>query len=51
MSGDATVIECAAMMARLHSPLLVVSDDDGVHGVVTASHLLEVILAASGFTG
>ncbi|MCA1835641.1 MAG: CBS domain-containing protein [Actinobacteria bacterium] len=51
VSGDATVIECAAMMARLHSPLLVVSDDDGVHGVVTTSHLLEVILAASGSTG
>jgi CBS domain-containing protein len=51
VSGDATVIECAAMMARLHSPLLVVSDDDRVHGVVTTSHLLEVILAASGSRG
>ena len=48
VSGDATLIECAAMMARLHSPLLLVSDDDTVHGVVTTSHLLDVILAAAG---
>jgi hypothetical protein len=48
VSGDATVIECAAMMARLHSPLLLVTDDDTIHGVVTTSHLLEVILSASG---
>ncbi|MET8758892.1 CBS domain-containing protein [Lentzea sp. NPDC004782] len=48
VSGDATVIECAAVMARLRSPLLLVSDDDTVHGVVTTSHLLEVILSATG---
>lgn len=48
VSGEATVIECAATMARLHSPLLVVSDDDQVHGVVTASHLLEALLSPSG---
>ncbi|WP_158853910.1 CBS domain-containing protein [Saccharothrix deserti] len=48
VSGDATVIECAATMARLHSPLLLVTDDDTIHGVVTASHLLEVILSTSG---
>lgn len=47
VSGDATLVECAAVMARLHSPLLLVSDDDTIHGVVTASHLLDVILAAS----
>ncbi|NUT52742.1 MAG: CBS domain-containing protein [Saccharothrix sp.] len=46
--GDATVLECAATMARLHSPLLAVGDDEAVHGVVTASHLLRVILDASG---
>ena len=45
VSGDATVIECAATMARLHSPLLLVSDGDEIHGVVTTSHLLEVILS------
>ncbi|MEU0878007.1 CBS domain-containing protein [Lentzea sp. NPDC005914] len=48
VSGDATVIECAAMMARLHSPLLLVSDNDTIHGVVTTSHLLQVILSATG---
>ncbi|MGI5502331.1 CBS domain-containing protein [Lentzea sp. CA-135723] len=42
--GDATVIECAATMARLHSPLLLVSDGEEIHGVVTTSHLLEVLL-------
>jgi CBS domain-containing protein len=45
VSGDATVMECAATMARLHSPLLLVSDGDEIHGVVTTSHLLEVLLA------
>jgi CBS domain-containing protein len=48
VSGDATVIECAAMMARLHTPLLLVTDDDTIRGVVTTSHLLEVILSATG---
>ncbi|NUT48127.1 MAG: CBS domain-containing protein [Saccharothrix sp.] len=47
VSGEATVLECAALMARLHTPLIVVADGDEVHGVVTASHLLEVILNAS----
>jgi CBS domain-containing protein len=51
VSGEATVIECAATMARLHSPLLVVSDDDRIHGVLTASHLLEVLLNAAGAQG
>lgn len=51
VSGEATVIECAATMARLHSPLLVVSDDHRIHGVVTASHLLDVILTAAGTQG
>ncbi len=40
---DATVMECAAVMARLHSPLLVVSDKSGTLGVVTASRLLDVL--------
>jgi CBS domain-containing protein len=47
VDGDATAIECAAVMARLHSPLLVVADDDTVHGVLTASHLLEILLPAA----
>lgn len=49
VEGDATVVECAATMARLHTPLLVVADRsrDGVtvHGLLTASHLLEILLA------
>lgn len=48
VDGDATVIECAAVMARLRSPLLVVADRDVVHGVLTASHLLEILLPAQG---
>ena len=45
VDGDATVMECAAEMARLRSPLLVVVDEIGVvHGLLTASHLLEVLL-------
>jgi CBS domain-containing protein len=44
VSGDATVLECAATMARLHTPLCVVMDGDTLHGVITASHLLAAIL-------
>jgi CBS domain-containing protein len=45
VDGDATVVECAAEMARLRSPLLVVVDrNGGIHGLLTASHLLEVLL-------
>jgi CBS-domain-containing membrane protein len=48
VDADATVVECAAEMARLRSPLLVVLDDDGgVLGLLTASHLLEVLLPAA----
>jgi CBS domain-containing protein len=49
VDGDATVVECAAEMARLRSPLLVVVDGDGhVHGLLTASHLLERLLPDPG---
>ena len=44
VDGDATVLECAAVMARLRSPLLVVVDDGQVRGLLTAAHLLEVLL-------
>ena len=48
VDGDATVVECAAEMARLRSPLLVVVDEGGaVHGVLTASHLLQVLLPSA----
>ncbi|WP_130345507.1 CBS domain-containing protein [Herbihabitans rhizosphaerae] len=46
VDGSATVMECAALMARLRTPLLVVAEKDEVHGVVTASHLLELLLLA-----
>jgi predicted transcriptional regulator len=50
---DATVVECAAVMARSRSPLLLVAAQgkrgDRVLGLLTASHLLEVLL--SGHAG
>lgn len=45
---DATVVECAATMARLHSPAVVVIEDGRLLGVISASHLLEVLLDRSG---
>jgi CBS domain-containing protein len=48
VDGDATVLECAAVMARLRSPLLVVVEDGRVRGLLTAAHLLEVLLPADG---
>lgn len=49
IDSDATVVECAAEMARLRSPLLVVVDADGhVHGLLTASHLIEALLPLDG---
>lgn len=45
VDGDATVLECAALMARLRSPLLVVMDGETIHGIITASHLLDLLLA------
>jgi CBS domain len=38
--GDDTVLELAALMARLHSPLVAVVEDGAVVGVVTAAGLL-----------
>lgn len=44
--ADATLMECAAVMAKLHSPLLVVVDAGGaVLGAVTASRLLGALVA------
>jgi len=40
---DATIMECAAVMARLRSPLLVVRDGHRLLGVVTASRLLHAL--------
>lgn len=44
VDGDATVMECAAVMARLRSPLLAVVEQRQVLGVITASHLLELLV-------
>lgn len=42
---EATLIECAAVMARLHTPLLVVAGRDGVmRGAVLASAVLETLV-------
>jgi CBS domain-containing protein len=39
-------MECAAVMAKLHSPLLVVVTDDGsLAGAITASRLLGALIA------
>jgi CBS domain-containing protein len=43
-NADDTIIEVAAMMARLRSPLIAVMKDDKLHGVITASRLLAAAL-------
>ncbi len=42
-AGD-TLIEVAAIMARMRSPLLAVMKNGSLHGVITASRLLEAAL-------
>lgn len=42
--ADDTIIEVAATMARLRSPLLAVVKDGNLHGVITASRLLAAAL-------
>jgi CBS domain-containing protein len=42
--ADDTIIEVAALMARLRSPLIAVMKDDKLHGVITASRLLAAAL-------
>ena len=41
---DDTIIEVAAVMARLRSPLMAVVKDDKLFGVITASRLLAAAL-------
>jgi CBS domain-containing protein len=43
-NADDTIIEVAAMMARLRSPLIAVIKDGKLHGVITASRLLAAAL-------
>lgn len=40
VDADSTIIEVAAVMARLHSPLVIVVEDGELRGVITASRLL-----------
>ena len=42
--ADDTIIEVAALMARLRSPLIAVVKDGKLHGVITASRLLAAAL-------
>ena len=42
---DDTVLELAAIMARLHSPLVAVVEDDQLIGCVTLPRVLDVLLA------
>lgn len=42
--ADDTIIEVAALMARLKSPLVAVLKDGQLHGVITASRLLAAAL-------
>lgn len=43
-NADDTIIEVAALMARLRTPLIAVMKDGKLHGVITASRLLAAAL-------
>ncbi len=45
---DATMIEVAAVMARMHSPVVAVVDGDEVLGAITVSRLLAHLLPDNG---
>jgi CBS domain-containing protein len=45
VKADDTIVEVAAAMARNRSPLAAVMRGEGLVGVITATHLLEVVLA------
>jgi CBS domain-containing protein len=47
-NADDTIIEVAAMMARLHSPLIAVLKDGRMYGVITAARLLAAALQTPG---
>lgn len=42
--ADDTIIEVAALMARIRTPLIAVMKDRRLHGVITASRLLDAAL-------
>jgi CBS domain-containing protein len=43
VKADDTLMEAAAIMARLRSPLCAVIEGKRIIGVLTASHLLELV--------
>jgi CBS domain-containing protein len=43
-NADDTIIEVAALMARLRSPLIAVMREGKLHGVITASRVLSAVL-------
>jgi CBS domain-containing protein len=45
VNHDDTLLEIAAIMARLHSPLVAVVKGDQILGAITASRLLELAMA------
>ena len=45
VEADDTIVEVAAVMARMRSPLVAVVDRGSLVGVITASRLLQVALA------
>ena len=47
VDGGATAMEVAAVMARLHSPLVAVVDGGNLLGAITVAGLLSVLLPAS----
>ncbi len=47
LQADDTVLELAAVMARLRSPLCAVVAEGRIIGVVTAAHLLELVCRPS----
>ena len=46
VDGGATVLEVAAVMARMHSPVVAVVDAGRMVGAITAAELLTVLLPA-----
>ena len=44
---DATTIEVAAVMARMHSPIVAVTDGETLLGAITVSRLLEHLLPSA----
>jgi CBS domain-containing protein len=45
VDADDTIIKVAEVMSRTHSPLVTVTKDGRLHGVITASRLLAAALA------